>query len=127
MLQTQDSSTSYGQGPRLRIGEMLRDRGLITDKQLQQALESQAQRGHRKLLGEILVELNFVTEHQVLEMLAEGYGVPYVTGTAKLADPKIVELLPRDFLTEHKVLPLFLVRGQLTLAVCNVGRELRRS
>lgn len=117
MLQTQDNSAAYGHAPRLRIGEMLRDRGLISDKQLQQALESQAQRGHRKLLGEILVELNFVSEHQVLEVLAEGYGVPFVTGTAKLADPKVVELLPRDFLTEHKILPLFLVRGQLTVAI----------
>jgi type IV pilus assembly protein PilB len=52
-----------------------------------------------------------------MEVLAEGYGLPFVTHTAKIADPKIVELLPRDFLEEHNVLPLFLVRGVLTVAV----------
>jgi type IV pilus assembly protein PilB len=104
-------------GTRQPIGELLVDRALITPKQLQDALEHQSQQGHRKLLGEILRELNFVTEHQVLEALADSYGVPFVTQTARLADPKIVEQLPRDFLSEHKVLPLFLVRGVLTVAV----------
>ena len=104
-------------GPRLRLGDALVGKGLITREQLEDALVHQTQRGHKKLLGEILVELNFVTEEQVMEMLAESYGLPFVTETAKIADPKIVELLPRDFLEEHHVLPLFLVRGMLTVAV----------
>jgi type IV pilus assembly protein PilB len=102
---------------RRRLGEALVDKGMVTREQLNDALEHQAQRGHRKLLGEVLVELNFVTEDQVMEVLAESYGLPFVTQTAKIADPRIVELLPRDFLEEHNVLPLFLVRGVLTVAV----------
>ena len=102
---------------RVQLGEALIIKGLITREQLDEALENQAQKGHRKLLGELLVELNFVTEEQVMEVLADGYGIPFVTHTAKIADPRIVELLPRDFLEEHVVLPLFLVRGMLTIAV----------
>jgi type IV pilus assembly protein PilB len=117
MIQSQDTSNAYGSAPRVRLGEMLIDKGLISEKQLQQALEYQSQRGHKKLLGEVLIELNFVTEQVVLEVLAEGYGVPFVTGTARLADPKVVELLPREFIEEHTVLPLFLVRGVLTVAI----------
>ncbi len=104
-------------GPRLQLGEALVAKGLINPMQLEESLAFQARKGHRKLLGEILVDFNFVTEEQVMEVLAEGYGVPFVTQTAKIADPKIVELLPRDFLEEHKVLPLFLVRGVFTVAV----------
>ena len=103
--------------PRMRLGEALVGKGLITREQLEDALVHQTQKGHKKLLGEILVELSFVTEEQVMEMLAESYGLPFVTETAKIADPKIVELLPRDFLEEHHVLPLFLVRGMFTVAV----------
>jgi type IV pilus assembly protein PilB len=109
--------TGLGVGPRLRLGEALVTKGIITREQLQDALDQQAQRGHKKLVGEVLVELKFVTEEQVMEVLAEGYGLPFVTHTAKIADPKVVELLPRDFLEEHNVLPLFLVRGVLTVAV----------
>ncbi|MHC4218313.1 MAG: GspE/PulE/PilB domain-containing protein, partial [Planctomycetota bacterium] len=111
------ASAGLGFGPRLRLGEALVSKGMITREQLQDALDQQTQRGHRKLLGEVLVELKFVTEEQVMEVLAEGYGLPFVTNTAKIADPKVVELLPRDFLEEHHLLPLFLVRGVLTVAV----------
>ena len=75
------------------------------------------QLGEKKLLGEILVELGFLTADQVMETLAEGYGVPFVTHTTKIADPRVVELLPRDFLEGHNILPLFLVRGVLTVSV----------
>ena len=49
--------------------------------------------------------------------LAEAYGVPYAQVTPKLCDPKTVEILPREFLESHIVLPLFKVHDQLTVAV----------
>ena len=116
-FQAGGSPTDLNAGPRLRLGEALVNNGLITSEQLEDALLHQSQRGHKKLLGEVVVELNFVSEDQVMEVLAESYGLPFVTETAKIADPKIVEILPRDFLEEHHVLPLFLVRGVLTVAV----------
>jgi type IV pilus assembly protein PilB len=112
-----DSMSGTTFEPRLRLGEVLVERGLVTAEQLKQALEVQTQKGHKRLLGEVLIELGFVTEQQVLEILAESYGIPFTTHTARLADPKVLEVLPRDFIETHKVLPLFLVRGVLTLAV----------
>jgi type IV pilus assembly protein PilB len=119
MIQAYDHSTSssYDALPRLQLGEMLVAKGLISAEQLKQALEHQSQKGHKKLLGEVLIDLNFVSEQQVLEVLAEGYGVPFATHTARIADPRVIEILPRDFIEDHKVLPLFLVRGVLTVAV----------
>lgn len=102
---------------RPQLGALLVARGFITQEQLKQALEHQAAMGHKRLLGEVLVELNFATEQQVAEALAESYGVPFATNTARIADPKIVGILPREFLEDHNVLPLFLVRGTLTVAI----------
>src|SRR5262245_60628771 len=107
--QYDNSPSTMDPGVRMPLGEMLVMRGLLTRDQLKQALEYQAQKGHKKLLGEILIELNFLNEPQVLEALAESYGVPFATQTARIADPKVAELLPRDFVEDHKVLPLFLV------------------
>ncbi len=109
--------TDVGAGSRTRLGDALVSRGLITRKQLTEALAYQVKKGHKKLLGEVLVELNFVSEERVMEVLADSYGLPFVTDTAKIADPKLVELLPRDFLEEYHVLPLFRVRRVLTAAV----------
>ncbi|AQT68911.1 Type II traffic warden ATPase [Anaerohalosphaera lusitana] len=102
---------------KFQIGQVLLERGLISDEQIAEALSVQKAEGHRKLLGEILVELNFCTENQISSALAEAYGVPYAQVTPKLCDPAVVETLPRDFCEEHVVLPLFRVYDVLTVAV----------
>ena len=99
------------------LGQLLQDRGLITEEQIGEALSFQKEQGHKKLLGELLVEMQFVTEEQVAETLAEAYGVPYAHVSPKLADPRVIEVLPREFIEKHTVLPMFLVNGKLTVAV----------
>jgi type IV pilus assembly protein PilB len=111
------NTTTLASAKTLRVGELLLDKGTITREQINQALEYQKHHGHKKLLGEVLVELNFVTEEQVLEVLADGYGIPFARISPKIADPKIIEILPREFLEQQCVLPLFVVEGKLTLAV----------
>ncbi len=101
----------------LRVGDLLLDKGFITQDQISQALAYQKEKGHKKLLGEVLVELKFVTEEQVLEVLAGAYGVPFARVNPRLADPKVVEVLPREFIDKNCVLPLFLVNGKLTVAL----------
>jgi type IV pilus assembly protein PilB len=101
----------------VRVGDVLLERGVIDQAQLDQALQHQNRQGHKKLIGEVLIELGFVTEEQVMATLAETYGVPFARISAKLVDPNVVELLPRDFLEKQCVLPLFVVENKLTLAV----------
>lgn len=103
--------------PAPRVGDLLLEKGWISDEQIQQALAYQKSRGNKKLLGEVLVELEFVTTHQVMEALAGAYGVPFARLTPKMADPKVVGLLEREFLESQALLPLFLVQGKLTLAM----------
>ena len=102
---------------RLQLGELLVERGAITAEQLHQALESQRGTGNKLLLGELLVKMEFCPEEAVMAALAEGCGVPFARISPKIADAKVVESLPREFLEKHCVLPLFKVRDCLTLAV----------
>jgi len=104
-------------GVRKKLGDVLIERDVVTAQQLGEALDEQRRRGHRRLLGQILVELNFATSEEVMEALAECYGVPFARITPKIADPRIVEALPREFLESQTVLPLFLVDKTLTVAV----------
>jgi type IV pilus assembly protein PilB len=99
------------------LGQLLLEKGSIKPEQLERALEEQRRSNHQKLLGEILVELRSCTEDQVTEALAQGYGVPYARISPRIADPRAVALLPREFLEKHQVLPLFLVEAMLTVAV----------
>jgi type IV pilus assembly protein PilB len=99
------------------LGQLLLDKGLIRPEQLDRALEEQKRSNHQKLLGEVLVELRICTEDQITEALAQAYGVPYARVSPKIADPKVIASLPKEFLEKHQVLPLFLVEKILTVAV----------
>ncbi len=100
-----------------QLGDALLASGVLTQQQLRQALEEQSSAGHSKLLGQVLIELGFVTEAQVMEALARSYGVPFARITPRLADPRMIDKLPREFVDGHGVLPLFCVDDVLTVAV----------
>jgi len=102
---------------KMQLGQLLLARNIVTAEQIEKALAEQKDKGHRKLLGELLVEMGYCTENQIASALAQGYGVPYAQVTPKICDPKVIEILPREFLEEYIVLPLFKVNNVLTIAI----------
>ena len=99
------------------LGQLLVGSGLLKPAQLDLALQEQLRTDRQKLLGEILIEQKWCSPEQVAEALAQGYGVPFARITPRLADPKVIHLLPREFIERNVVLPLFKVEGALTVAV----------
>ena len=99
------------------LGQLLLAKGVIQQEQLDRALEEQKRSGHQKLLGEVMVELRICTEDQIVEALAQAYSVPYARVSPRIADPKVIQVLPKEFLEKHQTLPLYLVEGVLTVAV----------
>ncbi len=113
------------------LGQLLVDRGIISVADLERALDWQREHDNAHLLGEVVQRLEMASEDDVVETLAESYGVPFVRHVARTADPTVIDLLPRELIEEHRVLPLFLVRGVLTVAVVEpsnliLGEEIAR-
>ncbi|MBX3414863.1 MAG: Flp pilus assembly complex ATPase component TadA [Pirellulales bacterium] len=102
---------------KMRLGDLLIDKGYLTNEQLQAALEKQREEGRNKLLGEILVEHEFCSEDHVLECLAVEYGVPYAKLEPRICDSRVVDVLPREFIEANLVLPLYKIRDTLTVAL----------
>ncbi len=102
---------------RLPLGQVLLNRGVVSQDQIDTALHKQKTQGNSRLLGEVLIELGYCSDNQIAAALAEAYGVPYAQITPRLCDPEAVELLARSFLEEHIVLPLFKVFDTLSVAV----------
>jgi len=61
------------------IGEILLEKGLITQAQLEEALMTQRRQPGKKL-GEILVRLGYVNKRDVLRAHAEQLGMIYEAG-----------------------------------------------
>ncbi len=104
-------------GKPIRLGDLLVSRGLLTEEQVGQALAYQRKDPGKKLLGEVFVELGFVTPDQVMSTLADTYGLPYVRLNSGLVDPFAFEKLPKDFVQSNNVVPMFCVRNRITVAV----------
>ncbi len=101
----------------LPLGQILLQAGAVTQAQIEEALAYQRDHGKSMLLGEVFQKLGFCTEEQILRSLASAYGVPFAHISPRIADPKVIDLLPREFLEKHAVLPLYRVRDRLTLAM----------
>ena len=103
----------------LRLGELLIKEGLLTEPQLEKAINSQRQEGGR--LGEILVKLKLIREEEVVSVLGKQLGIPYFTlGTGMLkpaAGQGLDALIPQDFALKNSVIPLSRTLNSLTVAM----------
>ncbi len=55
---------------KMQLGQLLLSRNIVTAEQIETALAEQKEKGHRKLLGELLVEMGYCTENQIASALA---------------------------------------------------------
>ena len=62
-------------GTRKRLGDLLVESGLITDEQLQSALEDKPR---DQKLGDLLLQRGYITEQQLIEVLEFRLGIPHV-------------------------------------------------
>ena len=108
---------SVGQVQKLQLGQLLIQSGVVTEEQIAEALRAQKVGGNRLLLGEVLTQQGICSEEQIMAALAKGYGIPFAHVSPKIADPRVVDVLPREFLDKHCILPLFKIHSTLTVAV----------
>jgi type IV pilus assembly protein PilB len=102
----------------LRIGEKLIQMGLISKDQLEVALREQAK--SKKLLGNVLVSMNFITESALGEVLAETTGTERFDPKTTMIDPALVALVPREVAVRNKVLPVQQVGSSIKIAMADV-------
>jgi hypothetical protein len=87
-----------------KLGDILKESGLIDDFQLQTALSHQRNWGGK--LGSILIELEFVREEELARVIAEKMKIPYVS----LFEPELpaasIDLLKADVAKKYGVMPV---------------------
>lgn len=102
----------------MRIGEKLSSLGLISKDQLEIALREQAK--SKKLLGSILISMNFITESALGEVLAESSGSERFDVKATMLDANLLAMVPREVCARNKVIPVELAGNIVKLAMVDV-------
>src|SRR5206468_4092615 len=99
----------------VRLGEILVKESLITQDQLQKALEFQRANGGK--LGSCLTKMGFITDDDITGVLSRQYGVPSINLKYYEIDPNVIKLIPQDTASRYQVIPLSRVGSVLTIAM----------
>ena len=99
-----------------KLGEMLIKHKLITEDQLQKALAHQKAEGGK--LGRNLVDMGFIKDEQITQLLSQQFGVPAVNlAHFKEIDPQVIKLMPAEVAQKYQVMPLTRTGATLTIAM----------
>jgi type IV pilus assembly protein PilB len=99
----------------VRLGEILLKESLITQDQLEKALEFQRSNGGK--LGSCLTKMGFITDDDITGVLSRQYGVPSINLKYYEIDPNVIKLIPQDTALRYQVIPLSRVGSVLTIAM----------
>ena len=93
---------------KIRLGELLINEGILTQEQLNKALEEQKRLKsitQYKKLGELLVDLGFVDEKTILQLLSKQLEIDFIDLYAQKIDYDLLTSFPISMLEENLVLP----------------------
>jgi type IV pilus assembly protein PilB len=101
---------------KLRIGDILKNAGVITEEHLQEALAQQSI-DKSKRLGAILIDYGYVTEEQLLGALSARLGVPIISLQDQAIDLGAASKIPQSIAAKYRMLPIMQEKGRLIVAV----------
>lgn len=97
-----------------KLGDILKEAGLITEAEILQALE---QKKEYQKLGDILVEQGYITEKQLIEVLEIQLGIASISLYRYPVDEQLVELIPKEVARKNILLPIERNNQVLTVAM----------
>ncbi len=87
-----------------RLGQLLMRAGVITERQLNDALEVHKATGSP--LGRVLVDLGYATQGAILSVMARQIGIPYIDFSEKTPDPHAISIVPRELANRYTLMPV---------------------
>lgn len=104
-------------GVKKRMGDILIKEDVINLDQLKTAIEEQRSTGKR--LGETLLNLGYIDEHQLVAYLSKQYGVPAVNLDQFDIPTEILKLIPRESAIKHKLIPVNQTKDSIVVAMAD--------
>ncbi len=102
---------------RKRIGEVLVEQGLITEKQVEAGLNEQKKT--HKQLGQCLVKLGFISENKLIDILSAQLDVQHVMLDNFTFSSTLLNIIPEEMVRKYKAIPLYETNGILTVAMAD--------
>ncbi len=104
-----------------KLGDILLDRGLIKKEQLDLALN--IQKTSNKYLGQILIEINAITEDILTDIQASILGLKVVSTKSLKIHPKIIQFIPESIAIKYRLVPIYIEPNAGQNILCMVTSE----
>jgi len=101
----------------MKLGEVLKEKGLITENKLQLAFAHQKVTG--SLLGETLINLGFVSSIDIAKTLAEQAGIPFIDLSEYPVSEEAIQLIPKAVAEKTGFIPLRLTDNLIEIGIVN--------
>mgnify|MGYP002658439013 FL=1 len=89
---------------KVRLGDLLVQKGIITEEQLSQALKQQKEK--KLMLGEMIVSMGFASQSQINDVLCEHLNIDFVDMREEEPDPQVLSLLDESIMRKYTLVPL---------------------
>jgi len=100
-----------------QLGELLLERGIINESQLDKGLKLQKEKGG--LIGQILVMLGFAKEEEIAQALTVQYGFPYLPLECYEINADAIKLIPENVAVQYNLIAIDKIGDLLTISMSN--------
>jgi type II secretory ATPase GspE/PulE/Tfp pilus assembly ATPase PilB-like protein len=101
----------------MQLGQLLKQKGIITEDRIQLALAHQKVTGD--LFGETLVKLGFVSPGEIARTLAEQAGLPFVDLAEYPISEEAIKLVPKHIAEKTGFIPLRVTEDSIEIGITN--------
>jgi len=98
-----------------RLGDILLEKGIVSQEQLEEALEEQKKSG--RLLGELLISMDFASEKDILEALGVQTGTTVIDLSKMEIPDEVIKQVPASLAKVYNVIPIKFENDVLTVAL----------
>ncbi len=103
----------------IRIGDILKSKGIVTDSQLDIAFIQHKMTGD--LIGDVFVKLGFVSSKERAQILAEQSGMDFIDLEEHVIPEDALRLIPKEMAQKNQFIPLDLEDGKLSIGITEPG------
>ena len=100
-----------------QLGELLMEKGIISQAQLDKALKIQKDKGG--LIGQIFVTLGYVKEEEIAQVLTVQYGFPYLPLESYEIGADMIKLIPENVAKQYNLIAIDKIGNLLTISMSN--------
>lgn len=100
-----------------RLGDILIAQGLLSQEQLDEALEKKKLSNER--LGTVLINEGYISESQLIDALKNQLGINYIDLNSYNIDPEMAKYIPKALAKDNDIVPVRIVKDTLFLAMAD--------